>query len=409
MNKIAIAAWAVCAGLPGLGQAPVSLNIADVATAKLGFQGQFQFQSFTDPVVQGTSDNFVVRRLRFIAGGTIGSQFEWLFDTDQPKTGLVASNISGAKGYPSMYVQDAVLTWRPCKSFALDSGILTIDPNHNGLTSSARYFGNDASAYASLQNTPLGNSTAREVGLSGRGLLGDHVEYHLAVTNGLRVNGNDNPTTAPAAAVSSGTIAGNNALRLTGRVQYNLFDNEGAGYTAAGTYFGLKKIVSLGFGYDRQDAYSQATADVFVDLPLPGGDVVTFEGDYWRYNGGAFLPTLLKQKDWSAQLGYTFKSLNLSPIIRIESRRLDTPGDSKFGTPITTAAAWTTSNGSFDEDRQCIGLAYWIHSQRANLKVFYNNIQPKNLTGNGAVGPAGLGSGYKSFHQITAQLQLLAW
>lgn len=350
----------------------------------------------------------MVRRIRFIAGGTVGDRIEWLFDTDQPKTGMVASRSDGTKNLAGMVVQDAVLTYKFCPGLTLDSGILTIDPSHNGLTSSARYFGNDAFAYASLQNTPLGNATSREVGLSGRGLLGPHVEYHLAVTNGLRENGADNASTNPAAP-SSAQIAGNNAFRLTGRLQYDLFDNEGAGYTAAGYYFGAKKIISFGLGYDRQDSYKQLTGDVFVDLPVNGGDVFTFEGNYWKYDGGAWLPTLLKQKDWSLQAGYTFKDTHFSPIIRFESRRLDTPGYSKLGVPITTAASWTTTPGSFDEDRQCLGFAYWMKNQRANLKVFYNNIQPKNRGGNGTVGPVGIDSGYRSYHQITAQLQVLAW
>ena len=58
---------------------------------------------------------------------------------------------------------------------------------------------------------------------------------------------------------------------------------------------------------------------------------------------------------------------------------------------------------------QCIGFAYWMLEQRANLKLFCNNIQPKIPTGDGVVGPAGVGSGLRSYHQITARLQLLAW
>ena len=308
--------------------------------------------------------------------------------------------LDGQKNLNNMYVQDAVLTCKFCPGCFLDAGILTVDPNHNGLTSSARYLGNDAAAYASLQNTPLGNAAtaahtgsspfAREVGLSARGLIGPHVEYHVAVTNGYRNSGNDKagvtgtaaPSPALPAAAATTSIAGNNAFRATVRVQYDLFDNEGAGYTAAETYFGAKKIVAFGLGHDRQDEYRQTTGDVFVDLPLTGGDVFTFNGNYWLYDGGTFLPSLPKQRDWSLQAGYHFKATRLEPIIRVESRRMDTP--------VAT---------SLDEDRQCIGLAYWMLAQRANLKVFYNNIKPRNLAS----------TTQNSYHQITAQLQLLAW
>ena len=400
MKMASLLALVTCAGLPLLAQAPVSLNIADVATARLGFQGQFQLQSNTDPVVQGTSSNFVIRRCRLLAGGTIGERFDWLFDVDAPNIGKIGSNIDGQKNLNNLYIQDAVLTTRFCPGFVLDTGILTVDPNHNGLTSSARYLGNDAAAYASLQNTPLGNSAtaaltgsspfAREVGLSARGLVGQHLEYHFAVTNGYRNSGNDQagvtgtatPSPALPAATAGTTIAGNNALRTTLRVQYDLFDNEGAGYSVAETYFGAKKIVSFGLGLDRQDSYRQTTGDVFVDLPLKGGDVVTGTANYWLYDGGTFLPSLPRQKDWSLQAGYLFKATGLEPIVRVESRRMDTP--------VATA---------LDEDRQCLGLAYWIHAQRANLKVFYNAVKPRNLAA----------TSQSRYHQVTAQFQLLAW
>ena len=414
MKNTSLLALVLCAGLPAAAQAPITLNIADVATVKAGVLGQLQFQSNTDPILQGTSDNFVVRRLRLYLGGTVGDKIEFTVDTDQPKTGLVTSNINGVKqnqgANTSMFIQDAVLTYHFDKAFTLDGGILTIDPNHNGLTGAARYYGNDASAYASLQNSPLQNSVNREVGLSARGLAGDHFEYHFAVTNGLRVNENDLLPTQTAvtvaapttnAAASKDTVSSNNAMKVTIRGQYDLFDNEGAGYTTAEEYFGHKKIASIGAGYDRQDEYKQTTGDLFVDMPVNGGDVFNFEANYWVYDGGTFIPSLLKQKDWSIQTGYLFGGTHIAPILRFEQKRYDNPG-----TTMSTTGVSTTSVGSnLNEDRQCIGLAYFLKEHRANFKLFYNNIKPKNNT----IGAATTTPAQNSYHQITAQFQIAAW
>ena len=433
MKNTSLLALVLCAGVPVLAQAPVSLNIADVATIKAGFLGQLQFQSNTDPIYQGTSEAFVLRRGRLYLGGTVGDKIEFTVDTDQPKTGAPASNVNGLQPSSSvvlvstsgttgttttsstgistsnsMILQDVVMTYKFCPQFVLDSGILTIDPNHDGLTGAARLFGNDTSAYASLQNTAVNTvSGNREVGVSARGLLGDHFEYHFGVTNGLRVNANDVPATATvpsapaAAAQSTSTISSNNAMRVTIRGQYDLFDNEGAGYTVAEEYFGHKKIVSFGAGYDHQNEYKQTTGDVFIDVPVNGGDVFNFEANYWVYDGGTFLPSLLKQKDWSIQTGYLFGSTNIAPILRLEQKRYDNPGT----TMNTAGVAGTNVNGNLNEDRQCIGLAYFMKEHRANFKIFYNNIKPKDLT----IGTATTTPVQNSYHQITAQFQIAAW
>ena len=419
MKKITVLALILSAGFAALAQSPIVLNLADVATAKVGLLGQFQLQSTTDPVLQGTSNNFVLRRVRILTAGTVGDKIDWQLDAEDPNLGKVNSNVNGQKNLNNLFFQTALITYKFDKAVYLDGGLLHIDPSHNGLTAAARFFGNDASAYASLQNSPLGNASVsadtgsapinREVGLSARGLLGPHFEYHLGLTNGFRNSANDlngtgvNAQATLPAVTSANSISSNNALRLTGRAQYDLFDNEGAGYTTAGSYYGHKKIVSFGLGYDRQDTYRQTTGDVFVDLPVNGKDVLTFEGNYWVYDGGAFLPSLLKQKDYSLQFGYTFGGSHLTPILRIEAKRQNTPGNSAYNTPVT-AAKWTSSPGSFDEDRQTLGLAYWLNEHRSNLKLFYIHIQPKNQAS-----AAGVDSGYRSYHQIVAQFQVSSW
>jgi hypothetical protein len=137
---------------------------------------------------------------------------------------------------------------------------------------------------------------------------------------------------------------------------------------------------------------------VFVDLPVHDGDVFTAEADYWIYDGGTFLPTLLKQKDWALQAGYTFGAWILAPIVRFEQRRYDRPGTVING---NTNATTSSPSSNLNEDRQSVGLAYWIREQRANLKLFYTNIKPTNV--------AGTTPTQNSYHQIVAQFQISAW
>ena len=416
LKRASILALSLATGIPALAQSPATLTYGDM-TARLGALAQFQFQSNTDPVLAGTSDDFVLRRVRIYAVGTVGDLIEWRLDTDDPNLGKVAGNTNGTKNLNNVYIQDALIPLFFDPGFKLDTGLITVDPSHNAIVGAAKIYGWDAFAYQGLQNTPLQNNNSgtqgsaplnRDFGLQARGLLfGGHLEYHAGFTNGYRNGANDTNAstggnTGSGVTVIPGvtSISSNNSLRTTLRAQYNLFDNEGATYTTEGTYFGQKKIVSLSLGYEAQDAYKQRVAEFFVDLPVNGGkDVFTAQGGYWLYDGGTFLPSLLKQKDYSFEMGYNFGK-RWNPIIRIEGRRFDTPGDASLGVPLSKTN-WVLTPGAFNENRQSIGLDYWYHQHNASFKVFYTNVQPKN-----EVSASGLDSGFRNYHQIVAQLQL---
>jgi len=416
MKPSSILALVLAAGLPVLAQSPATLTYGNM-TARLGALAQIQFQSNTDPVLVGTSDDFVVRRVRIYAVGTIGDKIEWRLDTDDPNLGRVAGSTNGTKNLNNVYIQDALVTLLLDPGFKLDSGLITIDPSHDAIVGAAKIYAWDAFAYQGLQNTPLQNNNTgtqgsaplnRDFGVQARGLLfGGHLEYHFGLTNGYRNGANDTNAstggnTGAGVTIIPGvtSISSNNSLRTTLRAQYNLFDSEDATYTTEGTYFGQKKIVSLSLGYEAQDEYRQRVAEVFVDLPVNGGrDVLTVHGGYWRYDGGHFLPTLLKQKDYSFEAGYSFGK-QWNPILRIEGRRFDTPGEASLGTPLSQAN-WILTPAAFNENRQSLGLAYWYHQHNASFKVFYSNVQPRN-----AVRASGLSSGFRNYHQVVAQLQL---
>ena len=406
--------------VPALADNPIAYANTDF-TARTGALLQVQLQSNTDPVLAGTSDNFVIRRARIYAAGTVGTDVEWRLDTDDPNLGKTSSNVNGTKNLNNLYIQDALVTLLFSPAFKLDSGLLVVDPSHHATIGATRIYAWDTFTYQGLQNSPLQDANSgtqgsapanREVGVQARGLLyGGHLEYHVALTNGYRDGANDTGALSTgtntgssftAATIVPGvtTTSSNNAFRATLRAQYNFFDNEDAAYTTAGTYLGSRKIVTLSVGYDTQSSYFQRVGEIFVDLPVNNGkDIFTLEASYWNYDGGTWLPSLLKQKDFSIQTGYNF-GRKWNPIIRYEERHFATPGDSALNTPVTKAA-WGDAVADFNEVRESLGLAYWFHGHNANFKAFYTSVQPKN-----EVSTAGVNSGYRNYHQIVGQLQV---
>jgi len=398
-------------GLPALAENAWPYESTDF-TARVGALAQIQLQSMTDPVLAGTSDEFVVRRARIYAAGTVGRNIEWRLDTDDANQGRLAGNTSGSKNLTGIYLQDVVLTVLFSPALKLDSGLLVVDPSHHATIGATRLYAWDTFTYQGLQATALqDNSPAiqnnRELGVQARGLLlGGRLEYHLALTNGYRNGANDsngaqgNAGSGVTVVPGVTTLSANNAFRTTARVQYNFLDNESAEYTTSGTYLGSRRIVSVSAGYDQQATYSQKVGEVFVDLPVHGGkDVCTLEASYWAYDGGTFLPGLLKQKDFSIQAGYNFGK-RWNPMIRYESRRFAAPGDSALGTPLK-GAAWLDTPADFNENREGLGFAYWFHGHNANFKAFYINVLPRN-----EASLAGVSSGLRAYHQFVAQLQI---
>ena len=76
------------------------------------------------------------------------------------------------------------------------------------------------------------------------------------------------------------------------RLQYNFFDTEVYNFASyAGSNLGTKKILAVGGAYDTQSDYRYASADMYLDFPIPVG---SFEStvQYQYINGGTFLAAL---------------------------------------------------------------------------------------------------------------------
>jgi hypothetical protein len=162
-----------------------------------------------------------------------------------------------------------------------------------------------------------------------------------------------------------------NAFRYTGRLQYDVFDVEKVQFYP-GTYFGKKKILAIGAGYDTQSDYSAYAGDVFFDYPVGGGNGITAQADYIHYDGGATFgftapaatkaAALYKQDDLYAEAGFFIGSPKVMPFIRYEQQ--------KYSDDVNKGLNRTNYQG---------GLGFYPYGANFNIKAgFTRKIAPDN-------------------------------
>jgi hypothetical protein len=329
---------------------------------KVGFlmQPQLKMEN-TNPALDGYSMNFLVRRTRVLLGGSLfGGKFEYFFDTDFANIGVPSApamtatdQTTAPKATPGMNIQDAFVTWKAMGDMVkVDAGFMLPALAHNALQGATTLFGLDYFGNSFLHSSAAGfpafgyaaNPVGRDTGVQLRGLLLDgHLEYRVGLFQGRReAAGTDN-------------IA-SNFFRVTGRIQFNLFDPE-TGFFYAGTYLGAKKVLSVGAAYDFQDSYKYYAGDLFADLPL-GPGFVTGQVNVAHWDGDDFV-AFAARTAVMAEGGYTFSEFHISPIVRYER----VSGD--------VATAYSAGGG----------LAFWPYGHNVNLKLFYLRNKTEGVDG----------------------------
>jgi hypothetical protein len=323
------------------------------ASLRVGFllQPAAEYDSATATAdVQSTS--LYLRRARLMAGVTLGDKVELFAETEAANLGKAG----GAAANPGVNIQDAFGTYKPLEELKVDAGLMLIPLSHNGLQGAGTLYGWDYYAYSFQQSNGMTNYFGRDLGLQLRGLVGKKVEYRAAVFQGNRSVPPPPPPGAPPMPLQPRT-----PLRLSARVQYNFFDAE-TGYFYGGTYAGAKKILSVGAGIDHQDDYNAVAGDVFFDWPR-GADVITAQLNVVHYDGKSWIPSLPKQTATMIEAGYRFGAFQLSPIVRFETLTMANP-----------------TAGSPSVMRVAGGIAWWVMSHNANVKLFYTYIRPDSDT-----------------------------
>lgn len=354
---VAVVAAALLVAPSALGQAQI--KISDTANIKFGILLQPQADwSEAATAVGGYTQNLMLRRTRLLVGGQFTKNLFFFAETENSRLG---GSTTGGKNLASGFqMLDAVAEWRVSKAFNLQGGLIRVPTSREALKSSPTEFMLDFGVFAFTQSGAVGSNSGRDTGFMARGyFLDDKLEYRLGAFQGNR-NGSsfENPT-------------GNNAFRYVGRLQYNIFDSELYNFVSyPGGYLGTKKILNFGIAYDQQADYFGVTADMYLDIPTTLGSV---EGTAtWAHvDGGAYVPTLVKQDYYQAEFGVYAKGVKLGPWARYERREF--------------------ADNSKNENRYSAGIGWFPYGWNFNVKAGYVRVEPN--------------SGFTT-NQVTLQLQL---
>jgi hypothetical protein len=309
---------------------------------KLGFLAQGQIEWADNSAdTEYVSQNIYMRRFRIMAGGQIGDKITFFFETDQPNMGK-CDPVTGRKIQGSMFMQDVIMTYKVSDMLLIDGGMLLIPASHNSTQGAVSLLPIDYGPYSFLGSAPTQSVVGRDYGVQARGyLLNNKIEYRVGVFQGARdLDTPDTNADAP--------------FRYAGRVVLNLGEDAETGFFYAGTYFGKKKIFSLGASADLQDSYQSYGGDLFIDQPV-GAGAVTLQANYMYYDGQDAFPDLEAQNDWLVELGLY-------------------NGSSKLGFYSQVAMQDFVQEKFQDEDRYQAGLVYWGMNHNFNIKAGYTVI-----------------------------------
>ena len=299
--------------LPAVANAQAIIKVNDVVNFKLGILLQawadWNGQSNAVGDTAGFQQNLFLRRARFFLGGQVAKDVTFFFMTDNPNLGkstqTLTSGTTGVKAPGTGFiVQDAFVEWAIANEFRLDGGLILIPLCRNCNTSAVNLVSMDYGTWSFQESASTQSSVGRDTGFQAKGYLaGDHLEYRAGVYSGFRAPGVKN------------------SFRFAGRLQYNVFDVEKVPFYP-GTYFGKKKILAIGAGYDAQSDYSAYAGDVFFDFPVGGGNGITAQADYIHYDGGVTFNTaaLFKQDDLFVEAGFFLGGPKIMPFVRYEQQ-----------------------------------------------------------------------------------------
>jgi hypothetical protein len=301
-----------------------------VNTLSVGFLAQPQFESLENTSGDGNANSLFLRRIRFLAGGNLGSRFSFFIESDNPCLGKTAAD---GKRINDFFLQDAYVSYAFRKEFHLDGGMILVPLSHNSGQSATSLLAIDYGPYSFMSSDPTRSKLGRDYGLQARGYIKNHFEYRVGVFRGNRNHDGDFP------------------YRYTARfVWYPLEADTGFFYT--GTTHGRRKIIGIGASIDRQGNYGANSVDFFLDHPLNNGDAITLQADFIHYDGGRSFKTLPKQNDWLVEGSYYFGRVKLGPFVQYASKDVSSPT-------------------SPDDKKIQGGVAYWLQRHRTNIKAGY--------------------------------------
>ena len=274
--RVALAALAaVVALLTGIASAQAIIKVNDNVNFRLGIllQGWADWAGQSDAAgnTAGFQQNLFLRRARFFLGGQVAKDVTFFFMTDNPNLGKSTQTLtSGATGVKApatgFIIQDASLEGAVATEFRNTAGLIPLPLCRNCNSSAATLLTMDYGTWSFQEGASTQSSVGRDTGFQAKGyLVDDHLEYRAGVYSGFRAPGVKN------------------SFRYSARLQYDVFDVEKVQFYP-GTYFGTKKVLAFGAGYDAQSDYTAYAGDVFS--PPDRRRRITAQVDYIHYDGG---------------------------------------------------------------------------------------------------------------------------
>jgi hypothetical protein len=319
----------------------------------------------------GYAYDMFLRRARLLVVAQFLKNLSGFFLLDSPNLGRTAVTTVGedtvvSKGFAPATVQDLFATLKVAgDAFTIEGGLFIPGFSANGMQSTTSFRGLDVAAVAAVV-VQTATSVLRDVGLQAKGyLVGDHLEYRLAVVSGLRQG------------ADGADPAGRNSPLVSGRLQYHLFDTE-KGYVYSGYTFGKKRYLAVGGGFQFQkasdvageslDAYSALSAGVWGNWPLSGeaspdgGDELAFIGEVYRYDGGETFVNIAEQNDLLVEAAYYNKGANASLFARFEMQQFADDAVGESG--VAGNKRWFGG-----------GIKYFLAENSFNFTLAYQRIQ----------------------------------
>ena len=335
-----------------------------------------------DPASEGYSQNFFLRRMRFILSANVAPNVSIFYQTDNARLGNAGT--TGTKTVNTGFqTQDAFVEWKVAGDKAMiDAGLFYTPQSRGILDSSSTTLSFDAPTFGQQQTTATGSTSGRDWGVALKGyLFADRLEYRAGAFAGQR------QTTTTQTSPLGPAAGSRNAFRTAARVQYDFFDTE-KGYTYVGTNRGTKKILAVGAWGDSQGDFKAYGGDVIADIPLHGHDAVTVEANSLHYDGGTqffqvvsgvVTPLLPREDSFFGHVAYYFDAAHLQPFLRYE--RLDFANQALR---------------SRDQQRYGGGFNWYVFGQNLKVSALYERIVPKVRPATAAI---------KDTHHFLVQLQ----
>jgi hypothetical protein len=332
-------------------EAQALIKVSDTVNVKFGVQMQAWADFQQDTASDGYISNLFLRRVRLLMAGQVAPDVTFFFQTDNPNLGKAPKALG-----TGFITQDALITWKLADQFRLEGGLFIVPLSRAGLSSTIAFLTLDISPTATVFASPSQTSGLRDTGFQARGYLLDRgqLEYRLAVTQGIRT-----------AAVTGLDGGSRNSFRTTAFLNYNFFETEN-GYVLGGTNLGNKKVMAVSGGVDAQATYSSYNGNFFTTLPIGDsgkkGEFAT-QLQWTHYDGGAWIPTILRQNDYLWELAYLIPGTKVQPFGKYEMQKYS-----------------DTYTVSKDVKRWGVGFNYYVSKQNLKLTGQYLRVSPDAST-----------------------------